>query len=365
MAQGVFIVQELRGNDPAGADEAARFEWTADSTAPTPFDGAKGGGARACPLKPWAQAGEQRKVRTNYPNATIPSIQVLGPVDKPHTFRGRWDDRYNGIGYAKFERARFVAMAKRGNPVRVQFDDFAFEGVIESWICDVQRAWDIDYTFTLDVTNEVGEGDPSRSPVTPADALESLNQVDLATQATLDADDLAPRNAIAGTLADDVTTSLVGMVTARESLAGTIDSRDLAPPENPVDQFTRIATQFRAARGAAFGLISRLSAVRSDLDMAQQTAIDVLNFDDWVRSLRFGARIAMGQALAGDIAATEHAEPSAVRLYRPQAGEHLYGIARKFYGSAHAWSLIYDRNSLTTSVMSGNEILLIPERGGI
>lgn len=366
MAAGVFTITEIRDSgDPATADDVARFEWSADSKPTAPFDGSKGGGARACPIKPWGTTGAQRTVRTDYPNAKVPGVQVLGPVHKPHSFKGRFDDRYNGAGFAKFEWRRFLEMAKRGPIVRVQYDDIAYEGIVTDWTFDVQRMWDIDYEITIDIYNEPQEGDRTRVPVTPTDPLTALNDHDLAVQATLDADEIAPRNAMTGTLADDTSTALVAMVVARDSLAATIDQRDVAPPENPVDAFTRIATQFRAARGAAFNLILRLGSVRADLDMAQRTAIGVLDFEDWSRSLRFAARIAMGSALAGDLAATEHAEPDAVRLYRPSAGEHLYSIARRFYGTPHAWRLIYERNSLRTFVMVGSETLLIPERGGV
>jgi len=378
VAEGVFTVLEINdGSDPANADIAELFEWTADSTAKTPFDGQRGGGAKACPIKPWGIGGAQRTVRTNYPNAKIPSAQVLGPIHKPHSFSGKWDDRYNGPGYAKFEWRRFTSMCERGSIVKVQYDDLAYEGIITEWTCNVQRVWDIDYQFTIDVYNRPDETDRSRVPTTPNDAITSLDAHDTAVQATLDADQRAPRNAMTGTLADDVSTSLVGMVDARESLAASIDrgigrvinapdrllgvvDRGLATGENV---FTRIATQFRAARGQAFKLIVRLSRVRADLDMAQLTAIGVLDFEDWSRSLRYTARIAMGTALAGDLGMTEHAEPNAVRLYRPSAGEHLYGISRRFYGTAHAWRLIYDRNALKTFVMAGSETLIIPERG--
>jgi hypothetical protein len=44
-------------------------------------------------------------------------------------------------------------------------------------------------------------------------------------------------------------------------------------------------------------------------------------------------------------------------------GESLYAISRKFYGTPHAWRLIYDRNHLTSVTLTGDEILIIPERG--
>jgi hypothetical protein len=366
MAAGIFTITELRNaSDPAQADEGERFEWTADARPVTPFDGVRGGGARACPIKPWAQPNEQRQVRTDYPGAKTPSRQILGPRCGAQTFRGRWDDRYNGAGYALAEWRRFIAMCERGNLVRVQYGPILFDGLITAWTPSVLRLWHIEYEFTFDPDGRPEDADTIRLPVTPQKPAALLDRFDVAVQALLDADAVAPRNAIAGTLADGVTSDLVAMTVARESLFSTIDARDIRPPENPIDGFTRIATQFRSGRGAAYDLILRLGAVRADTDMSVMTAIGVLDFEDWIRSLRYASRIAMGSALSGDRAATERAEPDAVRLYRPQANEHLYAISRKFYGTPHAWRMIYDRNSLSGFTMTGAEILVIPERGGV
>lgn len=366
MAAGLFVIQESGASgDPGDAgDVGVRFEWTADSTPTRPFTGNSGGGARACPVKPWSQPMEQRIVRTNYPNAKKPSVQVMGPVLGQHTFTGRWDDRYNGAGYAKFEAKGIHELVDRGRVCRVSFDEFVFDGIFVSFDPKVQRAWDIDYSLTFEALSIPSDGDTLVVPITPDTPLTSLNDHDLAVQATLDADALAPRNSVAGTLANDVTGQLVAMTSTRDDLASSVDLINLSLPSVPIDSYTRIASQFNAARAAAFNLLVLTAEVRADLDMAHQTAISTLDFEDWIRSLRFNGRISMQTAADGATNATEHAEPSAVRRYRPSAGEHLYAISRRFYDTPHAWHLIYERNSLRTFVMTGAEILVIPERSG-
>jgi nucleoid-associated protein YgaU len=363
-AKHTFVITELRSDsDPQHADDGERFEWTADSSPVAPFDGTRGGGARACPIKPWTIGGEQRTVRTDYPGAQLPSEQVLGPSRKPFTLKGRWDDRYNGSGYALAERKRFEDMCKRGNLCRFAYGPLVLEGIVKEWDFDVQRLWDIDYTFTVSVHQAPDELQSSRSPETPTDPTKALDDFDIAIQAMLDADRGAPRSLVAGTLADDITEALVEATTARQRLADTIDTRDQASPERPVDAFTSIATQFRAGRAASYEILLLTSGVRADLDLATLTPIGVLDFEDWIRSLRWAARISMNRGRAGDLAATERAEPNAVRLYRPRRGESLYSISRKFYGTPHAWRLIYDRNALATFELLGTETLIIPERG--
>lgn len=366
MAAGVFTLTEIRAAaDPSSADEGERFEWTADRFPRTPFDGSRGGGARACPLKPWSIGGEQRTVRTDYPGAKIPSEQVLGAVHKQHEFHGHWDDRYNGPGYALFEQRRFVAMCERGNLVRWQYGPYVFEGIIKTWDCPVKLLSFVDYSFTTSTHRRIDQATEPRSPDTPLDPTKQLDRFDVAVQAMLDADERAPRSFVAGTLADDVTEQLVAQVNVREELAQTIDNRDILPTEHPIDAFTRIAAQFRAGRSAASAMLSRLAIVRADLDMLQNTAVDVLNFEDWVRSVRYMTRVVLGTAIVGGRAASERSTPAPTRLYRPSQGEHLYSIARKFYGSPHAWRLIAERNRLDTFTMDGVKVLVIPERGGV
>ncbi len=367
MANGVFTITELPSvGDPDITDLLGlRFEWTSDSKPITPFHGSGGGGARACPVKPWRQGGVLRTKRTDYPNAKIPSEQVLGPAHKRHTFSGRWDDRYNGAGYAKFERDRFVDMCERGSLVQIQYDSDVFVGLIVDWDCDVNQAWRIPYTFTVSIHNRTNQTDRTRVVATPPDPTSSLNDVITSVQAMLDSDQFAPRHAVTGGLADDVTSLLVDNVSAHQQLADTIDNRDLNLPTHPVDGMLRIATLFRQQRNKASDLLDRLATVRADLDTTMISAMDVLNFEDWVRSLRWYARIVIRQANAGDVAASEHAAPAPVRLYRPQRGEHLYTISQRFYGTPHGWRLIYDRNALSSFVLTGAEILLIPERGGV
>ena len=74
-------------------------------------------------------------------------------------------------------------------------------------------------------------------------------------------------------------------------------------------------------------------------------------------------RVLLGSSLAGAADMDERQSPHAERLYRPLAGESLYAISRKFYATPHAWHLIAQRNNLTVFEMTGEELLIIPERG--
>ncbi len=364
----VFIITELRGiSDPASADDGERFEWTSEDSTTN----AKGG-ARACPKNgPWKLGVSQKTVRTDYPQARNPSEQVMGPRRKPFTLEGRWQDKYNrsgdfaGGGYAEAELSRFNAMAERGNRCRFQYGNQVLEGIITDFDPDFRKPWDIGYAFTVSVHNRAEQ--PSRPRVlhVPKDPAQSFDDSDLAVQAMLAAHEMAPRNAVVGSLATDIDAALASLTESREALSQTIDNRAGNSVRSPVDAFQRTATQFRAVRSAAYDVVVRLAEVRSDVDMVATTAIQALNFEIWTRSLRAHGRTTMRSAWNGAKAAAERARPDASRLYRPRAGESLYAISRRFYGTPLAWHLIYERNALRSWDLTGAELLIIPARGGV
>jgi len=363
---GAFTIQEIgrigrkTGGRPDGGPSAS-FEWVSDRTPPDPAKG----GARACPLAPWNMGGTMRHVRTDYSGSRTPSVQVLGPRKKAQTFRGRWDDRYNFAGYAAGEMRRFEAMCERGNLVRIQFQGQAFEGQITDWDFPYRRAWYIEYTFTFDPHVRAGEANmDDRSPTTTVSTQQAFDDLDFLVDTILDAQDYAPRTAVAGDVMDTVDASLASMSASRDAIGDTLDQRELIKEDvRPIEAFTRMATQFRQAQNDALSILDDLTAVRSDLDLAHRTAMSVLAFEDWSRSIRFRARVALGTSRAAALGVEERSDPNALALYRPHRGESLMKISRRFYGTPHCWGLIAERNALTTMALTGDELLIIPERG--
>lgn len=359
---GAFTIQEI----PTDGSPGERFVWTAGrSPAPGQMTG-----ARACPIQPWPLGGKLRTVRTDYPGSRQPSEQVLGPMQKPFKLSGQWDDRYNrrgdfvNGGYAVAEMRRFEAMCERGNPCRFSYLSITRDGLIIDWDIPYKREWQIGYSFEVSVhDNPTSPKALDRSPTTTDSPAASFDKTDTAVQTVLEAHDTAPSSVMSGTTITDVETQLSAMTSARMALGQTLDNNTLDPPDQPIDAFTRLATQFRAVRGAAFAVLDEMATVRADLNLSTMTAMSVLNFESWSRELRYTSRIAMNEAQNGDDSATQRAAPDAIRLYRPLAGESLYTIARKFYGTPFAWRLIYGRNNLHSFTLAGTETLIIPERG--
>jgi hypothetical protein len=347
--------------DGEGGVHGETFVWTANpDSPPTP-----NGGARAAPRGgTWTFGGSMRQKRTDYPGSTTPSRQVLGPVAKAQTLEGMFDDRYNFPGYAKAELRRLEAMCERGPLVRVSFQGQSFLGMFTDWEFPYRRHWQIGYQLTFDVDARPENYDLSdRSPDIELAPVQAFDSLDLAVTSALAFHDGAPRSQIGGSTIPDTEASLAHVVNDVDQLGRTMENRDILPPNSSVDGYARLATQFRAAQGSAYDLTLQLGAVRSDTELVVLTPMAVLGFEDWSRSLRYAARLAMGRARRGEQACAARAEPNAQRLYRPQQGESLYAISRKFYGTPWAWSLIYDRNHLTSATLTGRELLIIPDRG--
>jgi len=382
MAAGLFVIEELRKTGQltlveTDDGEPARFEWTADRAART-----AAGGARACPVKPWVIGGQLVTKRTDYIGALVPSEQVLTAVQKNHTFNGEWNDKFNFGGYAVGEMARFEQMCRRGNPVRISFQNQVFEGLIIDWDFPYQGDWWVRYTFTFSVhvrvddptlilTRGVGVAGAAfalnRSPGTAPSPQESFDQVDLSVQAMMQTHQVAPRGGFVGDVADGVETIVGDLAAARDNASATLQQSAVTGAirsgNRMVDDFRRLGTQLRSMRAQAFNLLGSLEGMRSDATIAVQQVTSVLDFEEWRRGMRYHAVVIMGGSNAAAKEIEARAKPPTIRTYKPQAGESIYSIALRFYGRASAWSYIAERNNLHTFAFDGTETLVIPERG--
>ena len=363
MAVGTFTIKELNrvGAVDVETEDGETFEWTSDRTAADPTRG----GARACPRESWTVGGMLRTARTDYPGARTPSEQVLGPHHKPFTLTGRWDDRYNFPGYAVREMRRFEALCRRGNVCRMQFQNQVFDVLIKDWDFTYRREWYIPYKFSVsthDRPDDVQTTD--RSPTTLMTTQESADELDVIVGALLDAQSAGPAAEIQTALRDTVDASLADLVVTNDAIADTIDAREFeVSGTSTVSPFKRLATQFRTAASEALDVTDDLVSARSDVELGIRTALAVLNFEDWSRSLRFQARVIMGSASSAASDLEERDDGAAISFYRPFKGESLYRVSRRFYGTPFAWRLIADRNALTEISLTGEELLIIPERG--
>ncbi len=364
---GVFIIEELApygGKEPPGG--FARFEWTAAH--------------KNMPQQPWSFGIHQRTVRTDYPGADDPTEQVLGPNYTPFTLTGRWDNRYNlgtrtapglsdaqqsviGEEYARREREKFELMVRRGNPVRITFEDITVQGIITDCSFDYRRNWDIGYSFTVSPHHRQPGGffALKRSPRTALSATQLRKEVSTHVDTMSTYHSGAPRERLVLYLFLDVDAKVLEIVSKLADVDFSIEQRNLAPEVEPNTGLLRVASEFLALSTLSQELIDILRGYSANEALDAELALATLDFEVWARGLMATARMLVISATRAASDLQQRAKPNALALYRPQAGEHLYSVSNRFYKTPHMWREIMRRNGLTTTTLTGEELLIIPE----
>lgn len=359
---GVFRIEELTGT------VRDSFAWVSSKTPPPE----KNGGARACPQGLWQIGATLRTVRTEYPGATSPSEQVLGAAQDDQTFQGSFDDRFNYPGYALATMRAFEDLCRRGTTVRVSFQAQKFIGVIKSWKWNYKQASEIGYELSISTHKRSEWVDHAPAEGNSRTLTRAVRDVDEATAVLLEQynESDGSRSAMGGGAESNVNSldvtvrgNLAEVSDSRDALVDTVDQQSVNAANNPVVTLGRIVAQAKAVRAGAMNTLLALAEARSDVVCTGKSALAVLNFEAWSRSIRSSARLVMGQSLIASDAAEERADPTVKALCRPYKGESLYSISNRYYGTPHAWRLIADRNGLRTLTLTGDELLLIPERG--
>ncbi len=355
MARGTFILEELRQlgfeSDPEGGE---RFEWDADR--------------RSSPLIVWRTGGTQRIVRTDYPGASKPTLQVLGPKHKQTSLEGHWWDKYNFDGFAEQQKEAFERMARRGRVVRASFVGEGFggeviEGVIADWDFDRRRAWDIGYTFVIEpISRPSDEITDTRSPPVALNSRSQKDRTDQEVEALgLVADQLPLSNSI-GAVDDEIGQRVSDIEDASAELDAVIEQRNINTDLEPNEALRAMASGFRAMSAIGFLMTSRTVAFRADTHIIAPTPIDVLDFEVGVRGSRQSSRLLIKDAGRAARELDERADPTALAFYEAQRDDNLYQISERFYGTPFEWQAIADRNNLSSFNLEGGELLIIPNR---
>jgi hypothetical protein len=369
MADGVFTISELAPVRPrpivaanpvtgrfiaalTGTDNFAKFSW--------PTFG------RGLPVRPWTHGTTMRMVRTDYPGGGNDNVthQILGPNSKDFTLTGKWDDRYGGAGYATKTYEAFDAMVRRGNRVRMEFEQLSYVGYIKDAEYHHHRRWQIGYSFTFS---------PERPTHIPRDSgsktARPLNVRDIADAHRAQFGKLqerhatAPASAMTGDKHRSVSDKLDRMAESFDKVDQIVKTKVLGPIENGAKMLLRISQEFLIIRSSVNELLDDLIGVRSNVSIAYQNALTVLDLNTWSRGLAAECRLLVLGTEGSRKEVESRVKPDAIALYRPHAGESPYAISRKFYGTPHNWRQIVARNHLSEAQLTGHELLVIPRAG--
>ena len=349
---GIFRICEIPPGGNPGDGEV--FQWTSASTAPP----GGLGGARAAPVGTWKLGAHLRSVRTDYPGAVVPSKQVMGAAHKPFTWSGCLWDKFNFPGYAEREYHRLEKVCFHGNQIKISYGEDEFFAFVDELECEIVRSWEIRYTLTVDVQCRTDNSTINRTfdaATNPADAVDTLNQ----RHAQLaDTHAVRPSGALTGANTSGVSD---GLATASAFLSGIASSLDTQTGVlAPIGYFRSLATQMRVLEGSYSQILAGVVQARSDLDVGVRSAKAVLNFEDWSRNTSTMLRLARGDAHKTAQGLDQRDTGATYTVYRPMKGESLYSISRKKYGTPFRTQQIVIANNLTSTLLTGTEILILP-----
>ena len=349
----VFVITErvdLGGVRPVDS-EPAEFRWTVAN--------------KNIPIQPWSFGGKQRTKRTDYPGTDKPSEQILGPNYKEFTLRGRWTDKFNNAGYAVTEMNRFDAMCRRGNKIQLQFETLSFIGVITDWQFDYRRRWDIGYSFTVSTHSKADQTEISRLQVNTSgfQRFNARSWANVLNRINLDIkinqlgfpesygylEEYTEGKQLDKSFSDSVEEFENNIVQRVETVDGDITLGLKKVQSNAREIISKGQSIANAAKG-----------LKPLVEISAPTGLEVLCFDIWNRRRASSARNAIFQAHQASVQADSQIDPEAIAIYQPQAGESLYSISLRFYGTPHNWRTIKERNRLSTSTLTGAETLVIP-----
>lgn len=297
--------------------------------------------------------------RSEPPGSNQVVEQVLTCTWQPFKVQGHWDDKWAGQGFAKKTFEEFRRMVARTPLVRLELSFISMTGLITEFIPtyhdDHFMEWEFQFSphaFSDDTTLGFAIPPtirPTREHVALGDEL-----IKLIDEKMLDAKLLPMR----GTTVAELLAENASLNSDIFALLAAVDIPDL----DAVRQLRHMAARFRSIRDAAQRLVVGLSKVRSDVELAFDDAVLTLRFDIWVKDTASLARQLVLRSHEAERDCTAQADARPKSLHRPYAGESLFQISLKYYGTPGEWRRIYDANRLSSLLLTGEEELIIPER---
>jgi hypothetical protein len=348
MPGATFRITELqRSQNGTFVDTPRKFEWTAKE--------------RSAPRGTWSQPVELRTVREDYPGCNIPSEQVLGWNFQPFTLTGVWDDRYMGAGKALSTWQAFEKLVQSGAMVRLEFEAITIIGLIKNLKPEYKRADYISYSF--EVSPHTRSKTVWQSPAPKG----LISPVPFSNQSFAIVNDMMVLMGELGAMS--LTLDLYALVLAllnelqRLTMAISLLINQQLYEADATEIMRRIVNNFASQRLKARELVRMMNARRRADDLISQIATDVLTYEIWHRGLAYLGRTLVLNCFDAEKQIGGMIVPRAAKAYRPCAGESLYAISTRFYGSPYSWKLIATANGIETITLQGDEFLIIPSNG--
>lgn len=328
---------------------------------------------RFMPHQPFEYGGTQKLIREDYPGASEPTVQVLGPRESAMTIHGTLKTnklKDPGLRDAAKEYAKLIdAMRIRGNLVKITLgggDDWHRWGFIEESKFRIKTLQEIEYDISFLIVGFNppkgwrvidGQGDDLIKP-----NKDITNKALAALLTSKNYPDSMPRDAVDilnGAINDmanalNLVTGFVdGLIADGNALVGSAN-RAIGLIKNARATISRASRQLGSLANSVTGLpglaaseaqktVATLTNV-SHLHQVQRSYTDLAGF------------LASMQAQFAKLATTI---PLVRHLVRQ--GDTLQTIAMKYYNSSDNWKKIYDHNKLTTTQLVVGSVLEVPK----
>lgn len=323
------------------------------------------------PRGPQAFGVELRTSRQDLPGSEEPVEQVLGWHYTPFTVTGVWDDRYAGAGYADQTRNDFQDMVKRGNIIHYNFEQVSVYGLIKNFSTNYKRKDLQGYSFTMSPHFRV-EGESVRVDTNPDRKVTQDPKTSvLKARAALDA--LKAAQALATAAANSRVQSLLnsGIFSTLNSAIDTVETHItnaenivnneiLKPGQDAANVLNRGAQAMASVKTACSTILSTTRHIAASVLMSVDTISETLKLETWGRGVASFTRDLVVQAEQSRLDFVYRAQPKPARLHRVRQGESLYQISNTYYGTPHHWRDILNANHLSTILLTGGELLVIP-----
>lgn len=319
---------------------------------------------RTLPYQPIAYPGRQRFKKTWYAGNPEATIQVLGPMEEPSEFRGKWKDKYVAgqaevlNGFPQPDTAEdlvriFEDIRISGQPLEVQWGGVIRFGILEFFEPRYDRIEDIAWTMRFEwFRNEDRTAFRAFADEDPIpDLKDGLNAVD---------DQLAvePTN-----LLDDFSESIrlgVADIRLQTGVMFDLSARIDAGVTLSIEARLAFNTAVEEMRSGIEDQFTNLSDVPYTVAQTDDTVQAMLRTETWRRTQARTMADHRATAQRRDRDLELQAKPSAIQIVKVPGNTSIRQIALTAYGDADSWTLIADANCLRTSVVEAGTTIVIP-----
>ncbi len=314
---------------------------------------------------PFEFGGEQRLSKNYYPGQSEPTVHVLGPRESDITVKGRlYDKRFKFdefFGVAQEFQELIDSIRIRGNLLRINLGDIQRFGFLEKTKFTMKNKADIEYELMFSI---IGFNPPKQHLL-----LNRTNEIPFSINKSL--------------------------IRAAEGFQNSYTNLPPSMPRSLADQFRELTSEVAGAIKLVTDFVDTVFSTVDDLKSAASRALGLIKYArnkclDYQRRVAafptLGASlnpaskgVASGYlnakytfdglsavvGLAAILAVLQKqfegiAKTVPLARHRIVAGDTLQSIAIKFYNDSAKWSLIYDHNHLTTTVLNVGQVLEIP-----